>query len=261
MLGGGLLLAGALPAEAHVHVEAEDPTAGGFSVLTFRVPNESDAAGTVRVAVTLPTDHPFLSVSTKPVPGWTVSAPEEKLPAPVEVEGTTLTKAVRSVTWTAEKGTGIEPGQFQEFAISVGPLPDSTAADPTTILLPVVQTYSDGKVVNWDEKTPASGAEPENPAPEFTIEPAAGTADHDTPDGSAGASSQAPVGPSGAASAGSSGEASIGASTGATTGTEQASGADHHTDPVARVLGGLALVLGAAALVVALVGRGRRGST
>ena len=44
----GLLIAGSLPASAHVHVEADDATAGGFTVLTFRVPNESDTAGTVQ---------------------------------------------------------------------------------------------------------------------------------------------------------------------------------------------------------------------
>jgi periplasmic copper chaperone A len=252
-LAGGLLLAGALPASAHVHVEADDPESGGFSVLTFRVPNESDTAGTVRVAVTLPTDHPFLYVSTKPVPGWTVSAPQEKLPAAVEVEGTTVTKAVRTVTWTAEKGTRIEPGQYQEFAISVGPLPDSTAAAPTTIMLPVVQTYSDGKTVNWDQKTPPSGEEPENPAPEFTVAPAAADEHHDTSSPSGGAS--------GAPSSNGSAGASAGAQSGATdSGPDQGTATTHQTDTVARVLGGAGLVLGAAALGIALVGRRRRGS-
>jgi uncharacterized protein YcnI len=258
-LAGGLLLAAALPASAHVRVEADEPTAGGFSVLTFRVPNESDTAGTVRVAVTLPTDHPFLYVSTKPVPGWTVKAPQEKLPAAVEVEGTTVTKAVRTVTWTADKGTRIEPGQYQEFAISVGPLPDSTAAAPTTILLPAVQTYSDGKVVRWDQKTPASGEEPENPAPEFTVAPAAAEDHHDASSPSGGASGD----PSSSGSAG----ASAGAQPGATDsagpdqgGPDQGGATTHQTDTVARVLGGIGLVLGAAALGIALVGRHRRGS-
>jgi len=254
-LAGGILLAGALPADAHVHVEADDPTAGGFSVLTFRVPNESDTAGTVRVAVTLPSDHPFLYVSTKPVPGWTVSAPQQKLPAAVEVEGTTITKAVRTVTWTADNRTRIGPGEYQEFAISVGPLPESTATAPTTITLPVVQTYSDGKVVRWDQRTPASGEEPENPAPEFTIAPAAAD-DHQGTAGSAG-------------SAATSGEPSVSGSAGGSTGEsasaqpgapDQGVAAAHQSDTLARVLGGLGLVLGAVALGITLVGRRRQGS-
>ena len=32
-----------------------------------------------------------------------------------------------------------------------------------------MQTYSDGKVVKWDEPTPASGEEPEYPVPTFVI--------------------------------------------------------------------------------------------
>jgi hypothetical protein len=34
------------------------------------------------------------------------------------------------------------------------------------------QTYSDGTVVEWDQPTPASGEEPEHPAPTLTIGPA-----------------------------------------------------------------------------------------
>ena len=89
--------------------------------------------------------------------------------------GTTITKAVRTVTWTAGKGTRIGPGEYQEFSISAGPLP---AAGP--ILFPTEQVYSDGTVVAWDEPTPASGPEPEHPAPAFEItaaEPGAGAGD------------------------------------------------------------------------------------
>ena len=78
----GLALLPSSNADAHVRVTPDNPTSGGFSALTFRVPNESDTAGTIKVAVQLPLDTPFVYVSTKPVPGWTVSAPKEKLPKP-----------------------------------------------------------------------------------------------------------------------------------------------------------------------------------
>jgi uncharacterized protein YcnI len=245
LAAGALWLLAALPASAHVHVEANDANAGGFAVLTFRVPNESDTAGTVRLEVTLPTDTPLLSVSTKPVPGWKASTAEAELPAPVEVSGTTVTKAVRTVTWTAQRGVQIGPGQFQEFAISVGPLPG-----PSTITLPATQTYSDGTVVAWDQPTPASGEEPEHPAPAFTVEPAAADEDHHR---SAGASSEPNAAPASTAPS-STGPASTGASTEADgTGSSGA-------DPVARVLAGLALVAGLGALAVSLVALGRRGA-
>lgn len=152
-------------ASAHVRVIPESTASGGFSVLTFRVPTESDTASTVKLVIQLPQDTPLMWVSSKPVPGWTAVSHEETLPTPVVIEGTTLTTAVRTITWTADNpAAGIAPGQYQEFSISVGPLPA-----PGTFVIPATQTYSDGSVVGWDEPTPASGEEPEHPAPEFTI--------------------------------------------------------------------------------------------
>jgi uncharacterized protein YcnI len=161
---GALLLLPTTAAEAHVRVAADSTAPGSFSALTFRVPNESATAGTVRLSVQLPQDTPFLYVSSKPVPGWRLATTEATLPKPVESEGTTLTKAVRTVTWTADKGTRIAPGEYQEFSLSVGPLPSAG-----TVLLPAAQTYSDGTVVDWDQPTPAGGDEPEHPAPQLVV--------------------------------------------------------------------------------------------
>jgi len=164
----GLAVTSANVAAAHIRVHPDSTASGSFSALTFRVPNESDTAGTVKVTVQLPQDTPLLYVSIRPVPGWTAKLTEAPLPKPVQSSGTTITKAVRTVTWTAVKDTQIGPGEYQEFSISGGPLP---AAGP--ILFPTEQGYSDGTVVAWDQPTPASGTEPEHPAPAFEITAAA----------------------------------------------------------------------------------------
>ncbi len=164
LVGLGLAISGTA-AQAHVHVHADNTTTGSFSALTFRVPNESDTASTTKIAVRLPQDTPLLYVSSKPVPGWRATTTEAPLPKPVESFGTTITKAVRTVTWTADPGSEIGPGEYQEFSISAGPLP----AAGTFLLLPTTQTYSDGKVVAWDQPTPDSGEEPEHPAPAFEV--------------------------------------------------------------------------------------------
>ncbi len=165
-----LLVVPVAAASAHVRVHPDSLAAGSFSALTFRVPTESATASTVSLEVQLPQDTPFLSVSVKPVDGWTAKVTQAALPKPVTVEGTELTKAARTVTWTADDTAArIAPGQYQEFSISVGPLP----AAGTTIMLPARQTYSDGTVVDWNEPTPASGTEPEHPAPSFTVTSAA----------------------------------------------------------------------------------------
>lgn len=226
-----LALLPAFPADAHVRATADNPSSGGFSAVTFRVPNESDTAGTVKLSVELPTQTPFVYVSTKPVPGWTVTAPKKKLPTPYDLDGTSITEAVQTVTWTADKGTQIAPGEYQEFSISVGPLPE-----PGTVLLPATQTYSDGTVVAWDQPTPSSGEEPEHPAPAIeVVAAAAGSGSHGQAEPSAAASAEPSAQPGSAASTGSAA-----------------------TDPVARVLGGLGLVAGLAAAAVAVVALRRR---
>ena len=176
-VAGGLT---ATSASAHVRVHADSTASGTFSQLTFRVPTESDTASTTKVEVTLPQDHPFLDVSTKPVPGWTATVTEQPLPTPVTVEGTTITKAARTVTWQAQAGAGIAPGEYQDFDISAGPLPA-----PATILLPATQTYSDGTTVTWDQPNPAGGPEPEHPSPALVVTAAPAGAVATTPPTSA----------------------------------------------------------------------------
>ena len=50
----------AMPASAHVVVSGTDATPGGWGVLTFRVPTESDTASTTAVIVTLPDEQPIV---------------------------------------------------------------------------------------------------------------------------------------------------------------------------------------------------------
>jgi uncharacterized protein YcnI len=157
-----VLVAGA--ASAHVTVSSDDAVPGGFGKITFRVPNESQAASTVSVRVQLPSDTPLVSVSTQPVPGWTVTTTSSQLPEPVEVEGEQVTTYVSQLEWRADAGAGIAPGQFQEFSLSGGPLPDAD-----TMVLPTVQTFSDGTETAWIEPTVEGQDEPENPAPVLTL--------------------------------------------------------------------------------------------
>ena len=138
------VLFGATPAFAHVAVEATDTSRGAeVSTLTFRVPNEEDGAATNQVEVFFPANVKFELVATEPIPGWAA------------------TKDAAKVTWT---GGRIAPGQFQEFKIEVGPLPKTDS-----IVFKAIQTYDNGDVVRWIDLTPASGKEPEHPAPTLSL--------------------------------------------------------------------------------------------
>ena len=161
----GLLAAGSGIASAHVQVSSSDASQGGEGKVTFRVPDESDTASTVKIAIQLPSKTPIASVAVEPVPGWTVKLTRTALKPPVTTDdGDTISERVSVVEFDAARGGGIKPGEFQEFALSVGPIPKVA-----TLAFPVVQTYSDGKEVAWIEPSIEGSPEPEHPVPTLTL--------------------------------------------------------------------------------------------
>ncbi len=167
----GVVALAALPAGAHVTVKPSSAPKGGFEVLSFNVPNEEPDANTVKVEVTFPTKYPIAFVSTQPMPGWTAAVEKTTLAKPVKTDDGEITQAVSKITWTAGDG-GLQPGQFDLFTVSAGPLPTKTGK----LTFKAVQTYSNGDVVNWIQRTVKGAPEPEHPAPTLTL--TAATEDH-----------------------------------------------------------------------------------
>lgn len=162
------LAATAAPVSAHVTIP-DTGEKGGFSIVTLSVPNERPDAGTTTIEVKLPEDAPLPFVSVQPKPGWAVETTMRTLDEPVDAFGEQVTEVVDTVTWM---GGTIEPGQFDTFSLSVGPLPD----DVDGLAFPTIQTYSSGEEVAWIEDTPESGEEPEHPAPVLRlVDPAEGS--------------------------------------------------------------------------------------
>ncbi|MEU2288142.1 YcnI family protein [Streptomyces sp. NPDC013178] len=153
------VLAAAGAASAHVTVHPESYAKGATDgVLTFRVPNEEDTAGTTKVQVFLPTDHPVLGVLVSPHDGWTAKVTTTKLKTPVKTDDGAITEAASEITWT---GGRIGAGQYEDFDVAFGQLPD----DADQLTFKTLQTYSDGKTVRWIEDAAPGDEEPENPAP------------------------------------------------------------------------------------------------
>ena len=94
------------------------------------------------------------------------------LPTPVHQNNSDVKEAVQTVTWTADPGTQIKPGEFLRFPVLAGPLADNT----DKLTFKAVQTYSNGDVVNWIQQTAKGAPEPEHPAPTLTL--TAAGADH-----------------------------------------------------------------------------------
>jgi uncharacterized protein len=209
-----------LPASAgaHVTLQPTEAPAGGFVRLDVRVPSERDDAPTRKIAIRLPAG--FAAARYEPVPGWNVAVSMRKLATPVTSEGETQTEEVDRITFTAARGSdGIEPGQFQDFGISVR-LPERPAG--TKLTFKALQTYAGGEVVRW-----IGGPDTEEPAPQVTLT----TPAEDAP--AHGAQPQATAGT--AASAG---------------GEDEEDGGDGLAI-VALVVGGLGLLAGVAGLLAA----------
>lgn len=221
--GGVLLVAG--PASAHVTVQPGQAAAGAADqVFSFRVPNESDTASTVKVDVFFPTDHPIASALVSPVAGWTSEVKTAKLTTPIQTDDGPVTEAVSEIVWTSGK---IAPGQYQDFTVDFGQLPK----DAKQLVFKTLQTYSDGSVVRWIDAPAASGgAEPQHPAPTLNLS-ASGTGSTDAaPTGNAQPTASA------------------------------AKSSD--SDDAARVLGGIGVAVGVAGVALGFLGwrRGGRGS-
>ncbi|GAB2894146.1 YcnI family copper-binding membrane protein [Streptomyces mayteni] len=220
-------------AQAHVSIDPSEAEQGGYAVLDLRVPNESDTASTTRLEVHLDPEYPLASVLPQPVPGWDVEVQTAELDEPIEMHGSQITEAPTTIVWS---GGEIEPGTFQQFPISVGPLPE----DVEQLVFKAVQTYDDGEVSRWIEEPTEDGSEPENPAPVLQLAP--GTGGHhgaEAADGTDAASAD---------------EAAHDAA-------EQAAGDDSDeaaADTTARVLAGVGIAVGVAGVAFGVLAGRRR---
>ncbi|WEH34491.1 YcnI family protein [Streptomyces sp. AM 4-1-1] len=228
-----LLLAG--PASAHVSVQPQGAAAkGGYATINFKVPNERDSAATTKLEVAFPTDHPLASVMPQPVPGWKIEVTKSKLAKPLDVHGKQINEAVSKVTWTAEDAkSGIGVGEFQQFPLSVGQLPE----DADQLVFKALQTYDNKEVVRWIEEPKEGAAEPETPAPVLKL-----TAPASDAHGTGGADK------SGDTSADKAKETTASA----------ASSSSSSSDDTARVLGIVGIVIGAAGVAFGVLAGRRR---
>jgi uncharacterized protein YcnI len=225
-----IVAAAALPASAHVAVSPGSLPKGATGELSFKVPNEESKATTTQVQLQIPTDHPIAQVLPRQVPGWTVTVKTTALATPLKTDDGTFTTAVSEIDWT---GGSIPVGQYQDFQVSVDPLP----TDTDRLVFKAVQTYSNGDIVRWIEVPQKGQPEPEHPAPVLALT-AAGPSDSDSGSADPAASSTATAAADAA----------------------QSSGGSSGSGTVGIVLGALGLAAGLAALGMNLAARRRSGS-
>ena len=159
----------AAPASAHVTAQPPEQPAGGFTVVSIRVPNERPEA-TEKIEVQFP--EGITSVRTRPVEGWTADIKMEQLDEPIDDgHGGEVTEQVDTVSFS---GGTIRDGEFQEFPLSFK-LPEEGELDDL-LFFPAIQTYEGGEEVAWTEKPTSADddAELERPAPSVTLVAAEG---------------------------------------------------------------------------------------
>jgi uncharacterized protein YcnI len=122
---------------AHAVVYPRATAPGAYEKYVLRVPNEKDTARTTRVEIQFP--GAVRVVSFGDVAGWQLQVSRD------------TSGRVTGASWTGS----LPPERFVEFPfVAVNP------REPTRIVWPVYQTYSDGERVGWtgpeDGETPAS---------------------------------------------------------------------------------------------------------
>ncbi len=212
-------------AQAHVSLHPNEVPTGSFATLDIRVPNESESANTVRVAVQFPAG--FTDVSPEYMTGWTPKISTVKLAKPVKTDDGVITEGVREIVWSGGK---VPPGQFLSFPISTE-IPGKAGQELT---FKVLQYYDDGEVARWIG--PASS---ENPAPSIDVTAAGGVLQD-----VAGSEAEPPV----------PGEAASSESAGTPASSDSGDKASKGLGIAAMAVGALGLIVGGAALL-----RSRRG--
>lgn len=150
----GLAVAGLTgPAFAHVEVSADKTQAGAADVtLTFTGEAENPTAGIASERVVLPAGIAPADVSPVKIPaGWTFT---------------------RGTDGFTAGGKALETGTDAVWSVRIAKLPAGT----TRLSFKTLETYGDGEIARWIEIQEAGQAEPDNPAPLLTLQPAAGAA-------------------------------------------------------------------------------------
>jgi uncharacterized protein YcnI len=139
----------AVPASAHVEVEAEGAAALAENVtLNFTAESESDKAGITKLEVILPEGIAPADITYK--------------------EGPTGWKPATTDRGYAVSGPAVAVGKDAAYSVTVRQLPDAES-----LAFKTLQSYSDGQLDRWIELEKSSDGGHGSPAPILELKPAA----------------------------------------------------------------------------------------
>lgn len=150
----------AVPAFAHISLEAPQAPAGGVYKAVLRIPHGCDGQATQSIAVSMP--EGIFGVQPMPKPGWVLETETGDYAQAYDNHGAPETSGVRRIIWTGDL-----PDAFYDEFVFRGTLSPDLAPD-TVLYFPVEQTCANG-TESWSG-IPAEGGEPPGmPAPGLTI--------------------------------------------------------------------------------------------
>ena len=149
-LAGAAALVVAATASAHAVVSPPVALDKALQVFTLSVPTEEAGAATTKIELTVPSGFAIDSFAPPP-PGWKQQ---------VQATGSGQEAVIQKVTWT---GGATPTGQDSVFSF------DASTSGTKTYVFDVRQTYSNGKVVDWNG--PESS---DTPAPTVAARPSLG---------------------------------------------------------------------------------------
>jgi uncharacterized protein YcnI len=156
------LLLAAVPASAHVTLEAREATVGTHFKAVFRVPHGCEGSATVKLTVKIP--EGVIAVKPMPHAGWTIDIVKGKYAKAYDYYGSKLDEGVTQVSWS---GGNLPDDYYDEFVLRGQLAADLPAG---MIYFPVVQECEKG-TDRWIEIPPAgaSADDVELPAPGVKI--------------------------------------------------------------------------------------------
>jgi uncharacterized protein YcnI len=156
------LMACAMPAQAHVGLQAPTSPAGSSYKAILQVPHGCDGAATTAIKVRIP--EGYFNVKPLPKAGWTITLVKGPYQKPHELHGSQVTEGVSEISWT---GGELPDDYFDEFAFR-GTLA-SDLPEGTVLNFPTVQVCGTAEEA-WIDVT--GEADADKPAPTLTVTPA-----------------------------------------------------------------------------------------
>ncbi|MTD56347.1 DUF1775 domain-containing protein [Amycolatopsis pithecellobii] len=135
------LLALASPAVARVSIVPGAVKGGDTETFAFRFANERTDVRSNRLVLTFPQDTPIAYAEVAAVRGWTARINPRTLSTPIRIGDQNISQVVGSIVF---EGGSVGPRQFEQFNVTMGPLPGSGK-----LAFAVEQSYVDGRVESW----------------------------------------------------------------------------------------------------------------